>query len=401
MSVKLVNITKEFIDPEREGGKLVAVKDFSLEIQEGEFVTLLGPSGCGKTTTLRMIAGFETPSAGEIYIGAKNVNMDPPNKRDTSMVFQSYAIFPHMSVEQNVGFGLELRGRPKAEIAAEVKQIMSAMGIEELARRRPDQLSGGQQQRVALARAIVNRPSVLLFDEPLSNLDAKLREQMRVEIRRIQQNYKITSIYVTHDQAEAMTVSDRIVVMNRGSIMQVGTPFEIYSRPENQFVADFIGRVNLLPVMVEELTEQGCVAIDAQGRRHEAASAASGVAVGKNAFLMLRPESLLVEKDVGESGAGSNEISGAVQKSGTGLSAEIFHVHGAPNAPRSTERMLFARGVIEKSVYLGSTVEYEIDASLDRPVLAVSHDPVDVGFWRPGDAVSLRYNPRAAHLFSR
>jgi len=187
MSVKLANITKEFIDPEREGGKLVAVKDFNLEIEEGEFVTLLGPSGCGKTTTLRMIAGFETPSAGEIYIGAKNVSADPPNKRDTSMVFQSYAIFPHMSVEQNVGFGLELRGKPKAEIALEVRKIMGAMGIEELARRRPDQLSGGQQQRVALARAIVNRPSVLLFEEPLSNLDAKLREQMRVEIRRIQQ----------------------------------------------------------------------------------------------------------------------------------------------------------------------------------------------------------------------
>ncbi len=377
MNVKLVNITKEFIDPERESGKLVAVKDFNLEIEEGEFVTLLGPSGCGKTTTLRIIAGFETPNAGEIFIGAKNVSADPPNKRDTSMVFQSYAIFPHMSVEQNVGFGLELKGKPKAEIAVEVRNIMSAMGIEELARRRPDQLSGGQQQRVALARAIVNRPSVLLFDEPLSNLDAKLREQMRVEIRRIQQTYKITSIYVTHDQAEAMTVSDRIVVMNRGTIMQVGTPFEIYSRPENQFVADFIGRVNLLPVTVEKLTEHGCVAVDAQARKLEAASAARGVEVGRKAFLMLRPESLSVEKDTEANGFGVGESSDMPQ------------------------RMLFARGVIEKSVYLGATVEYEIDASLDRPVLAVSHDPVDVGFWHPGDPVALRYNPRAAHLFPR
>jgi ABC-type spermidine/putrescine transport systems, ATPase components len=174
MSVRLVNITKEFADPEREGGKLVAVRDFNLEIQEGEFVTLLGPSGCGKTTTLRMIAGFEMPTTGEVWIGGKNVSNDPPNKRDTSMVFQSYAIFPHMSVEQNVGFGLELKGRPKAEITCEVRQIMEVMGIADLAHRRPDQLSGGQQQRVALARAIVNRPSVLLFDEPLSNLDAKL-----------------------------------------------------------------------------------------------------------------------------------------------------------------------------------------------------------------------------------
>jgi len=268
MSVRLVNITKEFADPEREGGKLVAVRDFDLEIQEGEFVTLLGPSGCGKTTTLRMIAGFEMPTTGEVWIGGKNVSNDPPNKRDTSMVFQSYAIFPHMSVEQNVGFGLELKGRPKAEITREVRQIMEVMGIADLAHRRPDQLSGGQQQRVALARAIVNRPSVLLFDEPLSNLDAKLREQMRVEIRRIQQTFKITSVYVTHDQSEAMTVSDRIVVMNKGQMMQVGSPFEIYSRPANQFVADFIGRVNLLSVTVEHLEQERNIARGADGSRY-------------------------------------------------------------------------------------------------------------------------------------
>lgn len=368
MSVKLVNITKEFVDSEREGGKLVAVRDFNLEIRDGEFVTLLGPSGCGKTTTLRMIAGFEMPTTGEVWIGGKNVSNDPPNKRDTSMVFQSYAIFPHMSVGQNVGFGLELQGRPKAEIAREVKQIMEIMGIADLAHRRPDQLSGGQQQRVALARAVVNKPSVLLFDEPLSNLDAKLREQMRVEIRRIQQNFKITSIYVTHDQVEAMTVSDRIVVMNKGRMMQVGTPFEIYSRPANRFVADFIGRVNLVPVKIEKSAQGIYQAVDAAGRQFRAVSAAPGVKDGAAALFMLRPESLSVEV----------------------VSEEKKNDDG--------DRMVFAEGVVDKAVYIGATVEYEINAGLERPLLAVSHDPVDVGFWKPGDSVVLRYTPRAAHL---
>jgi len=367
MSVRLINISKEFSDPEREGGKVRAVRDFNLEIAEGEFVTLLGPSGCGKTTTLRIIAGFETPTKGEVWINGKNVNNDPPNKRDTSMVFQSYAIFPHMSVEQNVGFGLELKGRPKAEISREVRQIMEVMGIADLAHRRPDQLSGGQQQRVALARSIINKPSVLLFDEPLSNLDAKLREQMRVEIRRIQQTFKITSVYVTHDQVEAMTVSDRVVVMDKGCMMQVGTPFEIYSRPSNRFVADFIGKVNLLPVRFEREDSERYLAQDARGMRFEAMSAVPGLEPGQEALFMLRPESIYVESE--ESASSSGPL-----------------------------RMILAHGIVDKAVYLGSTVEYEIDVSLDRPMLAVSHDPVNAGFWRPGDAVVLKYSPRAAHL---
>ncbi|MEN6600106.1 MAG: ABC transporter ATP-binding protein [Rectinema sp.] len=367
MSVRLINISKEFPDPEREGGRVLAVRDFNLEVAEGEFVTLLGPSGCGKTTTLRIIAGFETPTTGEVWINGKNVNNDPPNKRDTSMVFQSYAIFPHMSVEQNVGFGLELKGRPKAEISREVRQIMEVMGIADLAHRRPDQLSGGQQQRVALARSIINKPSVLLFDEPLSNLDAKLREQMRVEIRRIQQTFKITSVYVTHDQVEAMTVSDRIVVMDKGYMMQIGTPFEIYSRPSNRFVADFIGKVNLLPVRFEREDSGRYFAKDERGLHFEAMSAVPGLKSGQEALFMLRPESLSVES---EESTSSSEL----------------------------ERMILARGIVDKAVYLGSTVEYEIDVSLDRPMLAVSHDPVNVGFWKPGDSVILRYSPRAAHL---
>ena len=367
MSVRLVEITKEFKDMDREGGTLVAVRDFSLEVLDGELVTLLGPSGCGKTTTLRMIAGFEVPTSGEIWIGNKNVVNDPPNKRDTSMVFQSYAIFPHMSVEQNVGFGLELKGYPKDTIRQESRRIMEVMGIAELAHRRPDQLSGGQQQRVALARAIVNKPSVLLFDEPLSNLDAKLREQMRVEIRRIQQNFKITSIYVTHDQAEAMTVSDRIVVMNKGSIMQVGSPFEIYSRPANRFVADFIGKVNLFPVKVDSLQADRYVVSDSKGRQWCAASAAPGIQIGETVWFMVRPESLVVEKT------------------------------DRPGA-KSENLFVLASGVVEKAVYLGATVDYDIAASFDRPVFAVSHDPVDVGLWSIGDKVTLKYSPNAAHL---
>jgi iron(III) transport system ATP-binding protein len=321
-----------------------------------------------------MIAGFEIPTSGQVWIGEAMVNDVPPNKRDTTMVFQSYAIFPHMSVEQNVGFGLELKGRPKAEIAREVGQVMEVMGITELGKRRPDQLSGGQQQRVALARAVVNRPRVLLFDEPLSNLDAKLRESMRVEIRRIQQTFGITSVYVTHDQAEAMTVSDRIVVMEKGLVMQVGTPFEIYSRPSCQFVADFIGKVNLFPVKVigqatvqdEEKPAQALAehnvyrVLNAQGREFLADSAARGVEAGKEAFLAVRPESLEI---------GSERT----------------------DAP-------FGSGKITKAVYLGSVIEYEIDAGMGKPVYAVSYDPVNGSFHKVGDSVSFSFSAKAAHL---
>ena len=247
MSVKLVNISKIFGDQGNAQKKVVAVNDVNLEIKDGEMVTLLGPSGCGKTTTLRIVSGFETPTTGEVWISGKMVNNIPPNKRDTSMVFQSYAIFPHLSVAQNIGFGLELKGWEKKKIEKEVRRIMEIMEFPELYSRRPEQLSGGQQQRVALARAIINKPSVLLFDEPLSNLDAKLRVQMRMEIRKIQKAFGIMSIYVTHEQEEALTISDRIVVMNEGKIMQAAIPIEIYSYPKNRFVADFIGRVNFIP----------------------------------------------------------------------------------------------------------------------------------------------------------
>ena len=359
MGVKLVDVTKVFADQSNPDKKVVAVNKVSLDVGDGEFVSFLGPSGCGKTTTLRIISGFEYPSEGEVWIAGKMVNDIPPNKRDTSMVFQSYAIFPHLSVAQNVGFGLELKGFAKNHIKAEVDKIMEVMNLNDLGSRRPDQLSGGQQQRVALARAIINKPSVLLFDEPLSNLDAKLREQMRLEIRRIQQAFGITSIYVTHDQAEAMTVSDRIVVMNEGNIMQIGTPFEIYSRPANRFVADFIGRVNFFTGKVAVIAQDGDVEIEFAGggvKAFEKRSAA--LQSGQQITLAVRPESL------------------RLNAGGTG----IFN------------------GVVSKSVYLGQFVEYEIDCGGGKPVLAVTYDPADQGFFKLGDKVGVDFSAPASHI---
>jgi len=237
--LRLNHLTRRF-----EG--MVAVDDLSLEVADGEFLTLLGPSGCGKTTTLRMIAGFLGPDAGDIWFDERCMTDVPPHRRNTAMVFQSYALFPHMSVAENVDFGLLMRKLPRAERAARVAEALDLVSLTGLEDRRPGQLSGGQQQRVALARAIVTRPDILLFDEPLSNLDAKLREKVRVEIRELQRRLGITSIYVTHDQAEALVVSDRIVVMNRGRIEQIGDPDTIYRAPDNAFVADFIGLTNII-----------------------------------------------------------------------------------------------------------------------------------------------------------
>jgi len=224
---------------------LVALNDIDLEIRRGEFFSLLGPSGCGKTTTLNIIGGFIEPDEGEVLIDGKVVNRSPPYRRPVNTVFQSYALFPHMTVAQNVGFGLRMAGVPAAEIEQRTREALQLVSLADFGSRRPDQLSGGQQQRVALARALINRPSVLLLDEPLGALDLKLRKQMQSELTRIQREVGITFIYVTHDQDEAMTMSDRIAVMNRGRVAQVGTPQEIYERPSSLFVADFIGASNV------------------------------------------------------------------------------------------------------------------------------------------------------------
>ncbi len=236
----LVGITKRY-------GEFTAVNDISLSIEDGEFVTLLGPSGCGKTTILRMIAGFIAPDEGTLKIGGKLANDMPVNRRRTAMCFQSYALFPHMSVRENIRFGLRMRRVPHNEQETRIAAVTEMVGLKGLESRRPSELSGGQQQRVALARAVATHPDVLLFDEPLSNLDAKLREHVRVEIRELQRRLGTTSVYVTHDQAEALMISDRIVVMNNGRIEQIGDPEAIYRRPRNAFVANFIGVANIVP----------------------------------------------------------------------------------------------------------------------------------------------------------
>ena len=243
--VRLEHVSKIYQDP-KTGKDFYAVHDTSLSIEPGSFVTLLGPSGCGKTTTLRMIAGFESPDEGEIYLGDEAINALTPNKRDTAMVFQSYALLPHYNVFDNVAYGLKLRKIPKDEIRERVMRILDLVELTGMEGRMTNQLSGGQQQRVALARAFVIEPSVLLMDEPLSNLDAKLRVQMRSVIKKLQRRLGITTIYVTHDQEEALAISDRIAVMKDGHIMQIGTPNEIYAKPQNPFVAGFIGVSNFL-----------------------------------------------------------------------------------------------------------------------------------------------------------
>jgi spermidine/putrescine transport system ATP-binding protein len=230
---------------------VVALDDVSIRIRKGEFFTLLGPSGCGKTTLLRLIAGFETPTSGRILLNGRDITDAPPNRRPVNTVFQSYALFPHLTVRQNVAFGLQMLGRPKSEIAETVERVLALVRLGEMADRKSQQLSGGQQQRVALARALAPSPEVLLLDEPLSALDLKLRKEMQTELKRLQSELGITFIFVTHDQEEALTMSDRIGVMSAGRLLQTGTPREIYERPVNRFVADFIGETNFIPVRVE------------------------------------------------------------------------------------------------------------------------------------------------------
>ncbi len=256
-SVKISNLRKSF-------GAVHAVDDINLDVQDGEFVALLGPSGCGKTTTLRMICGLEVPTSGTIQIGDRDVTSLPPRDRDVAMVFQDYALYPHMTIDENIGYPLKVRGVARDERAQRVRQVADNLQIGGLLERRPAQLSGGQQQRTALARAVIYSAQVFLFDEPLSNLDAKLRLEARAFLKHLQQEVGVTGIYVTHDQSEAMALADRIVIMNAGKIMQVGTPLEIYRRPTNTFVASFIGNppMNLLPCRIDDAANKVVIAGD-------------------------------------------------------------------------------------------------------------------------------------------
>ena len=289
IAVEMRNVTKAF-------GDVIAVDNVNMGIRQKEFFAMLGPSGCGKTTTLRMIAGFERPTNGDILINGRDVGATPPFQRNVNTVFQSYALFPHMTVEQNVAFGLEMRNTAKDEIKRRVGEALELVRLPQLARRFPKQMSGGQQQRVALARALVNRPAVLLLDEPLGALDAKLRKEMQIELKTLQREVGITFIFVTHDQEEALTMSDRIAVFSKGKVLQVGTPLEIYERPTCRFVADFIGETNFMDGKVESVDGEFATII-VGGNRKFIGRAMEGVRAGVDASLSVRPEKVqLIEQ---------------------------------------------------------------------------------------------------------
>ena len=287
VKVSLENVSKYF-------GEVIAANKVNLNIKDGEFFTFLGPSGCGKTTTMRMIAGLEFPSDGKILYDEKDVTQLPSFKRNTGMVFQNYALWPHMKVRENVAYGLEVRKIPKDEVDRRVQDVIDLVGLKGMGDRFPNQLSGGQQQRVALARVLVIEPDILLLDEPLSNLDAKLRVEMREEIKDIQRKLGITTIYVTHDQEEAMAVSDRIAIQNYGKIMQVGTPKEIYDKPENLFIATFIGKGALIEGMVEELGEYAKVTIG-ESYLEGVNTGESELEDAEHVACVIRPESFFLE----------------------------------------------------------------------------------------------------------
>ncbi len=291
----LERVSKEF-------GTFTAVRDVNLKIEKGEFVSLLGPSGCGKTTTLQMIAGLVEPTQGRISLDGRDITYEKPNRRGLGVVFQSYALFPHMTVTQNVAFGLEMRRVPQAERTERVREALSLVQLSAYADRYPRQLSGGQRQRVAIARALVIAPPVLLLDEPLSNLDAKLREEMQFELRRIQRKVGTTTIMVTHDQAEALSISDRVVVMEGGQMTQVDAPFRLYEQPSNAFISSFVGKTNLLPGTWRSTEKGGAVEIEGTSL----AANAPGISSGASVTLSIRPEKIMLRE------AGSGQLDGNV-----------------------------------------------------------------------------------------
>jgi putative spermidine/putrescine transport system ATP-binding protein len=298
MFLELENVRKQY-------GPNTVVHDFNLSVARGEFVSFLGPSGCGKTTTLRMVAGFETPSSGMIRLDGKDITDLRPNQRNVGMVFQSYALFPNLTVADNIAFGLKVKKRPAAEIRARVEEMLALIKLPQLGGRYPYQLSGGQQQRVALARAIAVKPQVLLLDEPLSALDAKIRVSLRSEIRSLQRNLGVTTIYVTHDQEEALSMSDRVVVMSEGRMEQVGAPFEVYNYPRTRFVASFVGTLNILNGTVVD-PDKGRVTID--GQEITTVRGVVDAARGDVRPVALRPEAIVLN------GSGSNRLNGAIDE---------------------------------------------------------------------------------------
>jgi iron(III) transport system ATP-binding protein len=332
-TVSLIGLTKKFTDT-------AAVDDLHLEIGDGEFISLLGPSGCGKTTTLRLIAGFLQPDGGEIKVGSEIISSNafvlPPERRSMSMIFQSYAVWPHMTVFQNVAYGLKFKRLGQREAEAKVAKLLRVVRLEALKDRYPAELSGGQQQRVALARALVVEPRILLMDEPLSNLDANLREEMRFEIRRLHEEFRITTIYVTHDQAEAMATSDRIAVLNNGKMVQVGTAAEIFDRPKTRFVAEFVGKTNILAGRLDAGGKQFFGA----GQQIRVAADGSSRSRGE-AFVCIRPHNITLTADESE--------------------ARQFERQGLN---------LFA-GIVGRGIYFGDTIDYTIELAQPSQSLRV------------------------------
>jgi iron(III) transport system ATP-binding protein len=352
----LENLVKIF-----QSGKnaLAAVDNVSVKVREGELVTLLGPSGCGKTTTLRMIAGFEIPTSGKIFIEGKEISMIPPNQRSTTMVFQNYALFPHMTVFENISYGLRIRKESTQNIKEKTEKIINLVGLEGLGKRSPAHLSGGQQQRVSLARSLIMEPKVLLLDEPLSNLDAKLRESTRLEIRRLQQRLGITSVYVTHDQEEAMTLSDRVVIMNVGRIQQVGTPQEIYAYPNNYFVADFIGNANFMAGKVHKILTSKEVEIEVKGYIFKIALHNLSFKEEDKILLLVRPEAVDLK-------------------------------------PKTSQSIT---GIIQQIIYLGSHLVYKIKVDNDIFTVEIAN-PQDQRNFSTGEEVSLCFKENSLHILS-
>ena len=360
ISLVLRDVTKTF--PERNGGIFNAVDKVNIEVAKGEMVTFLGPSGCGKTTTLRMIAGFVSPTSGSITIAGKDMTSVPVNERAIGFVFQNYALFPHMTIYKNVGYGLKARGEKDADIHDKIINALKLVGLSGDENRYPNQLSGGEQQRVALARVIVMEPSLLLMDEPLSNLDAKLRIHMRTEIRRIQKALGTTCLYVTHDQSEALTVSDRIVVMSRGKVEQIGTPLEIYGSPASTFVADFIGQANIVPAKVQKIE---CDMITASISSVNEVTARRGCAVSPavnaDVFFVVRPENISIQdKDAGS-----------------------------------------VKAVVQTSVFVGSHVEYDLLFNEKTAIKASVDFKPDMKLYQSGDIVSLGFDEKTTLVLDR
>ncbi len=349
-NVTLNNLEKVFTKHDKSG-ELIAVNKVSLEFENSKLTTLLGPSGCGKTTILRMIAGFEQVTSGDISVGGKSIVDTAPNKRDLSMVFQSYALFPHMDIYENIAYGLRVKKLPDNEIKERTNKVIKLMQLDGMEKRYPNQISGGQQQRIALARAIVIEPKVLLFDEPLSNLDAKLREYMRDEIRKLQLRLGITSIYVTHDQNEAMAISDKVVIMNQGNIEQYGTPQEIYYQPKNKFVANFMGKANFINGTVQGKEKDGVF-----------------VKVGAHSVQVRNP--------------GWHD-----PKQGEDVSLVI-----RPEAIKFTESEEGLTGTISRATFLGSIAEYDVDM-FGSSVCVQVYNPQLNSVFEVGTEVGLWFDP--------